>query len=76
MTREASSVELKDLVQKFIPNTIGKQIQKECESTYPLKEVHIRKAKILKTPKFDAGRLMEAHEDAGKAPKEETGTKV
>jgi len=77
MTREASSSDLKDLVQKFIPNTIGKQILKECESTYPLKEVHIRKVKILKAPKFDASKLMEIHEEAKPIAKlEDTGVKV
>lgn len=30
---------------------------------YPLQNVYIRKAKILKTPKFDITKLMEVHGD-------------
>merc|ERR1712000_780215 len=32
--REASTCELKDLVVKFIPESIGKQIEKECQGIY------------------------------------------
>ena len=38
MRREAAGVELKDLVIKMIPESIGKQIEKECQSIYPLKD--------------------------------------
>ncbi len=31
MTREASSCDLKDLVAKFIPEAIGKDIEKACQ---------------------------------------------
>jgi len=61
MTREASTVELKDLVVKFIPEAIGKQIEKECQGIYPLQNVFIRKVKVLKTPKYDPAKLMEIH---------------
>jgi len=74
MTREASTVELKDLVVKFIPEGIGKQIEKECQGIYPLQNVFIRKVKVLKAPKFDTYKLLELH---GEAPsQEDTGTKV
>jgi len=62
-----SAVELKALVQKFIPEVIGKEIEKACNSIYPLQNVFIRKVKVLKSPKFDVGRLMEMHEDSGVA---------
>jgi len=64
MSREATSCELKDLVHKFIPNGIGKQIEKECQGIYPLSNVFIRKVKILKAPKFDSYKLMELHSEA------------
>jgi len=74
MTREASTVELKDLVVKFIPEGIGKQIEKECQGIYPLQNVFIRKVKVLKTPKLDTYKLLELH---GEAPSsEDTGSKV
>ena len=63
--REASTCELKDLVVKFIPESIGKQIEKECQGIYPLKDVYVRKVKMLREPKFDAYRLAEAHKVTG-----------
>lgn len=61
MVREASSCDLKDLVQKFIPEVIGKEIEKACHGTYPLQNCFIRKAKILKKPKYDVSKLLELH---------------
>jgi small subunit ribosomal protein S3Ae len=59
---KAAACDLKDLVKKFIPELIGKEVLKACEGTYPLKDVLVRKVKVLKTPKLDLGRLMEIHE--------------
>jgi len=61
MTREATTCDLKDLVVKFIPETIGKQIESECQGIYPLQNVFVRKVKVLKGPKFDAYKLNELH---------------
>ena len=70
ITKEASSCELKDLVNKLIPEMIGGQIEKSCSGIYPLRDVLIRKVKVLATPKFDLTKLMEVHDnytaDAGK----------
>jgi len=73
MTREASTCDLKELVQKFFPESIGREIEKACQGIYPLQNVYIRKAKILKSPKYEAGKLMEMHSESATA---ETGTKV
>lgn len=73
MNREASSCDLKELVQKFVPEVIGKEIEKACQGIYPLQNVYIRKVKILKAPKLDLGKLMELHGDASH---EDTGAKV
>lgn len=59
MVNQATSCDLKDLVQKFIPEVIGKEIEKATSSIFPLQNVFIRKVKILKAPKFDLGKLME-----------------
>lgn len=59
MIAQATSCDLKDLVQKFIPEMIGREIEKATTSIYPLQNVFIRKVKILKAPKFDLGRLMD-----------------
>jgi len=63
MTEEAGKVMLRDLVKKLIPEAIGKEIEKKTQSVYPLKDVHVRKVKILKKPKFDIVKLMEMHGD-------------
>ncbi|CAO2832977.1 unnamed protein product [Amaranthus hypochondriacus] len=63
MVNQASSCDLKDLVAKFIPESIGKEIEKATTGIYPLQNVYIRKVKILKAPKFDLGKLMEVHGD-------------
>jgi len=73
MTREASTNELKDLVDKFIPESLGKQIEKECQAIYPLQNVFIRKVKVLKTPKLDPAKLFELH---GESRGEDTGAKA
>merc|ERR1719409_1172263 len=69
MAKEAGSGQLRDLVKKLIPESIGKEIEKQTQSTYPLKDVLICKVKILKKPKFDITKLMELHQDSG----EDTG---
>jgi small subunit ribosomal protein S3Ae len=72
MSKEASSCDLKELVAKFIPEAIGKDIEKACQGIYPLQNVAIRKVKVLKAPKFDLTKLMEVHGDYS----EDVGTKV
>jgi len=78
MTAQASSCELQELVNKFIPEVIGKEIEKACHGVYPLQNVHIRKVKTLKKPKFDLTKLLEIHGDNGLAPVggEDKGEKV
>jgi small subunit ribosomal protein S3Ae len=61
MSREVSANDLKEVVNKLIPDSIGKDIEKICQSIYPLHDVYIRKVKILKKPKFDLGKLLEMH---------------
>jgi len=73
MTKEATNNELKVLVEKFIPESLGKQIEKECFAIYPLQNVFIRKVKVLKTPKYDPAKLLEVHSDI---KGEDTGAKV
>merc|ERR1711908_204234 len=65
MTNEAGKVQLRDLVKKLIPESIGKEIEKQTQGIFPLKDVLVRKVKILKKPKFDITKLMELHQDSG-----------
>merc|ERR1712070_583680 len=59
---EASKGALRDLVKKLIPESIGKEIEKQTQGIYPLKDVLVRKVKIMKKPKFDITKLMELHQ--------------
>jgi hypothetical protein len=61
MTREATSCDLKELVQKFVPEAIGREIEKAARGIFPIQNVYIRKAKIVKAPKFDINKLLELH---------------
>lgn len=82
MMKEVSTSDLNNVVQKLIPDSICKDIEKACQGIYPLHDVMIRKVKVLKKPKFDLMKLLELHgEGSGKgavvaaAPGEE-GVKV
>merc|ERR1712113_570945 len=57
---------------------IRKEIEKACHGVYPMQNVHIRKVKMLKKPKFDITKLLEAHGDSHTpaAPVEDSGSKV
>ena len=59
MTREVQTNDLKEVVNKLIPDSIGKDIEKACQSIYPLHDVFVRKVKMLKKPQFEVGKLTE-----------------
>merc|ERR1712224_599774 len=50
ITAEAGKVQLRELVKKLIPESIGKEIEKQTQGIFPLKDVLVRKVKILKKP--------------------------
>merc|ERR1712198_100913 len=65
ITREVSTKDLKDVVNKLLPDSMGSDIEKACQGIYPLHDCYIRKVKCLKKPKFDVHKLMEMYENAG-----------
>merc|ERR1712186_47507 len=68
ISREVSSTDLKEVVNKLIPDSIARDIEKACQGIYPLHDVHIRKVKVLRRPRFDLTKLMDMHgEGSGKA---------
>ncbi|KAL2281434.1 hypothetical protein FJTKL_11601 [Diaporthe vaccinii] len=73
ITREAGSCTLQQLTNKLIPEVIGREIEKATQGIYPLQNVHIRKVKLLKQPKFDLGTLLALH---GESSTDEQGQKV
>jgi small subunit ribosomal protein S3Ae len=66
MTREVSSTDLKEVVNKLIPDSMAVDIQKACQGIYPLHDVYVRKVKVMKKPRFDLAKLMELHGEGGK----------
>merc|ERR1712107_106590 len=67
-SREVTTTDLKDVVNKLIPDSIARDIEKACQGIYPLHDVHIRKVKVMKRPRFDLNKLMDMHgEGSGKA---------
>merc|ERR1712062_864824 len=80
VSREVTSNDMKEVVNKLIPDSIGKDIEKSCQGIYPLHDVLVHKVKVLKKPKFDVGKLMELHGEgttsSGKAVASEGGEKV
>merc|ERR1711909_223601 len=66
--REVGTTDLKEVVNKLIPDSIARDIEKACQGIYPLHDVHIRKVKVMKRPRFDLNKLMDMHgEGSGKA---------
>jgi small subunit ribosomal protein S3Ae len=59
--REASVVDLNELVAKLIPEIIGKEIEKATQGIYPLQNVYVRKVKQLRAPRLDINKLLEIH---------------
>jgi small subunit ribosomal protein S3Ae len=56
-----SACDLNDLVNKFVSEVIGREIEKSTQGIYPLQNVMIRKVKMLRSPKTDVGKLLELH---------------
>merc|ERR1719447_55378 len=67
ISREVTTTDLKDVVNKLIPDSIARDIEKACQGIYPLHDVHIRKVKVMKRPRFGLNKLMDMHgEGSGK----------
>jgi len=66
VTREVSKSDLKGVVNLLLPDSIAKDIEKACQNVYPLHDVHVRKVKVMKKPKFELSKLLEMHGEGGK----------
>lgn len=73
ITRDISGSDLKEVVNKLLPDSIAKDIEKACQGIYPLHDVYIRKVKVLKKPRFELSKLLELHGDGGKGGAGEPG---
>lgn len=45
--RDVSSSDLKEVVNKLLPDSIAKDIEKSCHGVYPLHDVFIRKVSLI-----------------------------
>jgi small subunit ribosomal protein S3Ae len=61
--KEVECCNLIELIQKLIPEIIGKQIEMSCLGLHPLQYCLIRKVKMIKTPKTDITMLLEFYEN-------------
>ncbi|CAH8628674.1 unnamed protein product [Dicrocoelium dendriticum] len=69
--QEVSSCDLKEVVNKLIPDSIAQDARKAASWIFPQTDTIIRKVKVLKKPRLDIGRLMDLHgESTGSAPGE------
>merc|ERR1719313_2337460 len=73
ITKEGNKCMLRDLVKKFIPEALGKEIEKATRGIYPIQNCLIRKVKVVKKPKFDLTNLMELHSES---LKDDVGTEM
>jgi small subunit ribosomal protein S3Ae len=61
VNKEVAASDISSLVTKLASEAIGRQIEKQTQSIYPLQNVFVRKVKVLRAPKADLGRLVELH---------------
>merc|ERR1711983_398293 len=62
----AQSAQVKNIRKKMV-DSITRDIEKACQGIYPLHDVHTRKVKVMKRPRFDLTKLMDMHnEGSGK----------
>lgn len=68
--------DLTAVVQKFVHESIGKDIERASNKIYPMRDVFIRKVKLIRRPKYDLNRLMEIHGNAIPECREDLGVRV
>ncbi|VFV36770.1 ribosmal protein small subunit [Lynx pardinus] len=79
MTLEVQTNDLKEVANKLIPDSIGKDTENVCQCIYPLHDIFVRKVKMMKKPKFELGKLMAFHGKGShpeKATEDEAGAEV
>jgi len=59
ITEAVTKASLEKVVKNFQADVLGEDIRKACLGIFPLTGCCIRKVKMVKTPKFDAARLID-----------------
>jgi small subunit ribosomal protein S3Ae len=52
ITKEVNTNDMKEVVNKLIPDSISKDIEKACHGIYPLHDVYIRKVRYWENRTF------------------------
>jgi small subunit ribosomal protein S3Ae len=66
--KRVQQLTFKALIPELMDEKIEEEIKKQCARFYPLQNVLITKAKVLKKPRFDASKMIEFYGDhAGSA---------
>jgi small subunit ribosomal protein S3Ae len=76
MRRQCSEVDLRTVVMRLQADTIGNQITTECKSIFQLRDVLIRKVKVVKAPKMEAAKLLEFYNETAPVVAEAAGVPV
>lgn len=61
ITRNVQKSDISQLILKLSTDVIGRTIERQCQSIYPLQNVFVRKVKVVRAPKTDLNTLMELH---------------
>jgi small subunit ribosomal protein S3Ae len=75
ITCDVTSSDLREVINKLLPDSIAQDTEKACQGIYPIHDVYIREVKVLKKPRFELSNLLELHGD-GKGGSDEPGAKV
>ena len=61
MPQEVQTNDWTEVVNQLVPDSMGKDMEKACQSVYLLHHVFVQKVKMLTKPKFELGTFMELH---------------
>jgi small subunit ribosomal protein S3Ae len=62
IAKEISKANATDVLKLFTSDVVEKKITKEVSHIYPVKNVKVRKIKVIQRPKVDATKLSEFHD--------------
>jgi small subunit ribosomal protein S3Ae len=74
--RRLERSDINDTVKLITNETLTSLMKKRCNPLFPLRDVLIHKIKVLRTPKFDTTKLLEAHKGEIPQSSEELGERV
>lgn len=71
--RRLSKADINETVKMITNETLVNFLKKRCNPLFPLRDIQIIQVKVLRTPKFDAVKLMESHKGSIPQSQEELG---